>query len=89
MRGLKFSLTGVENVQINNMNANNWETLGVFNTATAADNALQSGKRTLQLKAGLNKIVISEVAAQGNSNASNIGNLTFTLNNTSSRTNSS
>ncbi|MES3518999.1 hypothetical protein [Mycoplasmoides gallisepticum] len=83
-RSLKFQ-TGSDDtnsVTINVRAKVNWTALETFNTGDMTNNVVSGSnmtKRTLHLKQGLNKIVIS-----GNDDTPYIGNLTFTLNNTPS-----
>ncbi|QEX46126.1 FIVAR domain-containing protein [Mycoplasmoides gallisepticum] len=83
-RSLKFQ-TGSDDtnsVTISVMAKTAWTALETFNTSDMTKNVVSGSnmaKRTLHLKQGLNKIVIS-----GSNDTPFIGNLTFTLNNTPS-----
>ncbi|AFP77912.1 variably expressed lipoprotein and hemagglutinin (VlhA) family protein [Mycoplasmoides gallisepticum NC96_1596-4-2P] len=92
-RGLKFS-TGdmAENVvTVTNLKQNNWTTLGFFDTSKTttqvggADNMM---KKTLTLNKGLNKIIVAS-GTTNNGDAPFVGNLTFTLNNVQTTSNTS
>ncbi|WP_350267108.1 hypothetical protein ABOD99_01115 [Mycoplasmoides gallisepticum] len=85
-RNIKFLNNSSDQTSSNSLTLNvkaqtNWETLGNFDTSNNTNIVTNSGSstttgRTLNLKQGLNKIVISGV---GNGNTPFIGNLTFTL----------
>ncbi|MES3497408.1 hypothetical protein QMY45_02775 [Mycoplasmoides gallisepticum] len=85
-RNIKFLNSSSDQTSSNSLTLNvqaqtNWETLGNFDTSNNTNIVTTSGSstttgRTLNLKQGLNKIVISGV---GNGNTPFIGNLTFTL----------
>ncbi|WP_434349356.1 hypothetical protein V2P54_01200 [Mycoplasmoides gallisepticum] len=85
-RNIKFLNSSSDQTSSNSLTLNvkaqtNWETLGNFDTSNNTNIVTNSGSstttgRTLNLKQGLNKIVISGV---GNGNTPFIGNLTFTL----------
>ncbi|WP_329518483.1 hypothetical protein [Mycoplasmoides gallisepticum] len=80
-RSLKFQRGSddTNSVTINVRAKVNWTALETFNTGDMTNNVVSGSnmtKRTLHLKQGLNKIVIS-----GNDDTPYIGNLTFTLNN--------
>ncbi|AHV85454.2 VlhA [Mycoplasmoides gallisepticum S6] len=80
-RSLKFSTGETSNtVTVNNLNQNNWNTLGTFDTNTATNVQSENNKKTLALQKGLNKIVISGVQSVSSGDTPYIGNLTFTLN---------
>ncbi|AFP80911.1 variably expressed lipoprotein and hemagglutinin (VlhA) family protein [Mycoplasmoides gallisepticum CA06_2006.052-5-2P] len=92
-RGLKFS-TGdmAENVvTVTNLKQNNWTTLGFFDTSKTttqvggSDNMM---KKTLTLNKGLNKIIVAS-GTTNNGDAPFVGNLTFTLNNVQTTSNTS
>ncbi|WP_434349338.1 hypothetical protein V2P54_03355 [Mycoplasmoides gallisepticum] len=82
-RGLKLSADNMNNsVTFTVRGKNNWTTLGSFDTsktnATDGNDATVSdNKMTLTFKKGLNKIVVSSNASNGETPY--IGNLTFTL----------
>lgn len=60
----------------------NWTTkLATFDTARANTKLNPEGKKTLNLKAGLNKIIVN--GKDGTGDAPNFGNITFTLMNPS------
>ncbi|WP_350266482.1 hypothetical protein ABOD99_02310 [Mycoplasmoides gallisepticum] len=70
---------------------NNWTTLGTFDTfemSTTNGNSVKDMKKTLTLKKGLNKITLAGGKLQSN-NAPYIGDLSFTLRNSVSNTDSS
>ncbi|MES3519217.1 hypothetical protein [Mycoplasmoides gallisepticum] len=70
---------------------NNWTTLGTFDTfemSTTNGNSVKDMKKTLTLKKGLNKITLAGGTLQSN-NAPYIGDLSFTLRNSVSNTDSS
>ncbi|QMT98269.1 FIVAR domain-containing protein [Mycoplasma tullyi] len=85
MRGLKFLRDGDNAVSLTISKQTNWDTLGDFDSSKADNQNGNSGtvmgtKKTLKLKKGLNKIVISGGSSeQDKTNAPYIGNLTFTL----------
>ncbi|WP_461220457.1 hypothetical protein MG1601_624 [Mycoplasmoides gallisepticum] len=92
-RGLKFSTGDITQnvVTVTNLKQNNWTTLGFFDTSKTttqvggADNMM---KKTLTLNKGLNKIIV----ASGTTNSGDapfVGNLTFTLNNVQTTSNTS
>ncbi|WGG25176.1 hypothetical protein P0D29_02420 [Mycoplasmoides gallisepticum] len=84
-RNIKFLNSSSDQTSSNSLTLNvkaqtNWETLGNFDTSNNTNIVTTSGSstttgQTLNLKQGLNKIVISGV---GNDNTPFIGNLTFT-----------
>ncbi|QEX47273.1 FIVAR domain-containing protein [Mycoplasmoides gallisepticum] len=90
-RGLKLTVTDTtdknNSITITTSGKNNWNTLGHFDTSKANnsngnDGSVENNKASLTLKEGLNKIVIAG-GTQDGKNAPYIGNLTFTLNNSS------
>ncbi|QEX47520.1 FIVAR domain-containing protein [Mycoplasmoides gallisepticum] len=88
--GLKLSINNDNSVLLTVKKQANWNTLGHFDTSKdnesqGNDGSIQtSGKKVLTLQKGLNKIVISGGSSgQDGTNAPYIGNLTFTLNNSS------
>ncbi|WP_208964887.1 FIVAR domain-containing protein [Mycoplasmoides gallisepticum] len=90
-RNLKFSTSSTESTDnsltINVNTQTDWNTLGIFDTATNKNivttsgselsTAAQNSIKTLHLQKGLNKVVIGGI---GNSDTPYIGNLVFTLN---------
>ncbi|QMT98251.1 FIVAR domain-containing protein [Mycoplasma tullyi] len=96
-RALKFSTQTTNNmmseVTITDLKQNNWETLGSFDTSKN-DTMIQNGttgtemQRAINLKQGLNKIIVSGVSSIARGDTPFIGNLTFTLmNQTANRLN--
>ncbi|MFN3044955.1 hypothetical protein ACK3C2_03970, partial [Mycoplasmoides gallisepticum] len=88
VRGLTFTTGESDNtssVTIDVKAQGNWTTLGTFNSSNTTEDSssTSSAANTINLKAGLNKIIVSG-GTQDNTNAPFIGNLTFTLKNTSS-----
>ncbi|UQZ95377.1 hypothetical protein F9C22_01115 [Mycoplasmoides gallisepticum] len=90
-RELKLTVTDTtdknNSITITTSGKNNWNTLGHFDTSKANnsngnDGSVENNKASLTLKEGLNKIVIAG-GTQDGKNAPYIGNLTFTLNNSS------
>ncbi|AAP56547.1 VlhA.4.07.3 variable lipoprotein family protein [Mycoplasmoides gallisepticum str. R(low)] len=86
-RGLKLSINNDNSVLLTVKKQANWNTLGHFDTSKANnsngnDGSVENNKASLTLKEGLNKIVIAG-GTQDGKNAPYIGNLTFTLNNSS------
>lgn len=80
-RSLRFSTDNIESSNSNSITINvtakqNWTSLEEFNTSSDST-IMQSNNRMLNLKKGLNKIVISGVS---NGDTPYIGNLKFTLN---------
>ncbi|AFP79405.1 variably expressed lipoprotein and hemagglutinin (VlhA) family protein [Mycoplasmoides gallisepticum WI01_2001.043-13-2P] len=87
-RDLKFSTGETNNVlTITGLRQDNWQTLGKFDTSTMMTGITvtqgSNNKTTLKLKSGLNKVVITGGTAN-NTNAPDIGNLTFKLMTTTS-----
>ncbi|WP_434349372.1 hypothetical protein V2P54_01970 [Mycoplasmoides gallisepticum] len=81
-RSLRFSTDNTESsnsITINVTAKQNWTSLEEFNTSSDST-IMQNNNRMLNLKKGLNKIVISGVS---NGDTPYIGNLKFTLNNPS------
>ncbi|WP_434340942.1 hypothetical protein [Mycoplasmoides gallisepticum] len=84
-RSLRFSTDNTDNIEssnsitINVTAKQNWTSLEEFNTSSDST-IMQNNNRMLDLKKGLNKIVISGVS---NGDTPYIGNLKFTLNNPS------
>ncbi|QMT98272.1 FIVAR domain-containing protein [Mycoplasma tullyi] len=86
-RGLKLSIDNTNSVTVTVTGKTNWNTLGYFDTSktnnsTGNEGSVANNKTTLTLKQGLNKVVISP-GTEDSMNAPYIGNLTFTLNSTS------
>ncbi|WVH36991.1 hypothetical protein SE856_02015 [Mycoplasmoides gallisepticum] len=92
-RNLKFSTSATNNssLTINVKKQNDWDTLGVFDTASGtnidpnsstdsgtsgAQAAMQTANKTIRLMKGLNKVIIG---GTNNNDTPYIGNLVFTL----------
>ncbi|WP_027122211.1 FIVAR domain-containing protein [[Mycoplasma] imitans] len=98
-RGLKFTTTTSEtssnSLTFTVKGKGNWTTLGNFDTAKGVDiqqtgsssGAEKNATNTIKLNKGLNKIIIAG-GTEDNTNAPYIGNLTFTLKNTTTETDS-
>ncbi|QMT98268.1 FIVAR domain-containing protein [Mycoplasma tullyi] len=82
-RNLKLSVDNTTNttnsVSVSATGKGNWNTLGEFNTQMEGSIVTSTMKRTLTLKQGLNKVLLSDVS---NADTPYVGNLTFTLNTT-------